>query len=178
MLKPPHSFFVQEVFAAKRADWAQVNDVASELVIARHFGKDIDLFVTTARNDLKFGRAADFSGEPNASSAHYASVCEQRDLLADMVLVHSLDFGLIQPTLGVAKFVGVVLEIALTCLIADRAIQRMIEEQQLKCHGLRCLDLGRVGSNHRALSDRRLATRHQLRSHDNCAIRLAFAYFD
>jgi len=127
MLEPPDPFLVEEVLAAKGTDGAQVDDVASELVVAGSLWKDIDLFVRSPSDDLELGRSADLSCEANAAGAHDTAVGKQGDLFSDVVLVLTLDFRLIESAVGLAILVGVILQVALARLIADRAIERMIQ---------------------------------------------------
>ena len=126
VLEPPDPFLVEEVLAAKGTDGAQVDDVAGEFVVAGGLWKDIDFFVRSPSDDLEFGRSADFSCEANAAGAHDTAVGKQSDLFSDVVLVLTLDFRLIESAVGLAILVGVILQVALAGLIADRAIEWMI----------------------------------------------------
>ena len=127
---------------------------------------------------LQFSRTADLACETNTTCAHHAPVREQSDLLANMILIHPLDLGLVQSANRIAILVRVVLQITFARLIANRAIEWMIEQQQLERHLLSRLDLLRIGANDRSLSDRGLATRHQFGTHDDTAVRLCFANLD
>ena len=134
--------------------------------------------MTTAIGDLQFCRTADLTRESNAACAHDTSVCEQSDLFANMVLVHPLDLGLVQATDRITIFVGIVLQIAFSRLIANGAIEWVIQQQQFERHLLSCLHLFRVRTNDRPFSDWCLATGDQLRSHHDGAVRLPFAHLD
>ena len=57
---------------------------------------------------------------------------------------------------------GVVLQQALAGLVADRAIERMVDQQQLHHAAPRVLHRRRVGAHHHAVADRRVAGDHQL----------------
>ena len=67
-LQPPDALLVQEVLAAQRADRAEVDHVAGQLVVARLAGEDVDLFVRAAADDLQLRRAADLAREPHAAA--------------------------------------------------------------------------------------------------------------
>ena len=59
----------------------------------------------------------------------------------------------------------------LASLIADRAVERMIEQQVLQSRFASVLHLLAVGDNHCAVLRRRLASGHQLRLHRHGAVR-------
>ena len=48
LLQVPDALLVEEVLAAQRADRAEIDDVAGELVLQRPAGKDVDLLVVAA----------------------------------------------------------------------------------------------------------------------------------
>lgn len=129
MLEPPNAFLVEEVFAAQGADRAKINHVSSELIVAWGIGEYINLFMRSTSHDLEFCRAADFPGESNTARTHHASIGKQSDLLADVVLVLAMQLRFVESTMSLAIFVGVVLQIAFTRLIADGAIQRVVEQE-------------------------------------------------
>ena len=111
-------------------------------------------------------------------------------------------FSSMQPRLGAAVVVAEVLQLALAGLVADRAIERMVDEQPFERIGLGFLgpfaglaapgEIGGIiqsgmgpvafaviaGNDDRAVFDRRLATRHDLRLHHHRAVRLALADLD
>ena len=128
--------------------------------------------------DQQFSCSADFASKSNTTCTHHASVGEQRDLLTDVILVHPLNLGFIQSANWIAILVGVILQVALTRLIANGTIERVIEQQQLERHLLSCLDLLGIGTDDRPLSDRGLAAGNQFGTHHNTAVRLLFANLD
>ena len=178
VLEPPDPFLVKEVLAAKGTDGAQVDDVAGEFVVAGGLWKDIDFLVRSPSDDLEFGRSADFSCEANAAGAHDTAVGKQSDLFSDVVLVLTLDFRLIESAVGLAVLVGVILQVALTGLIADRAIEWMIQKQQFEGHLLGGLHFGRIGPDDGPFFDRRLATRYEFGAHGDGPVGFGLADFD
>ncbi len=118
-LQPPNTFLVQEIFAAKCADRTKVDHVSSEFVVARMVWKDVDLFDTSAIDHMQLGRTTHFASESNATRAHHATVGEQSNLITDVILVQSLNLGLLQSAVGSPELVGVVLQVALASLIAN-----------------------------------------------------------
>ena len=51
LLQEPDPLLVEEVLVAQRADRAEVDDVAGQLVVQRMAGKDVDLVVAAAIDD-------------------------------------------------------------------------------------------------------------------------------
>ena len=56
LLQEPDALLVEEVLAAQRADRAQIDDVAGQLVVERLAGKDVDLGVVPRSDDLQLRR--------------------------------------------------------------------------------------------------------------------------
>ena len=177
-VQPPDALFVQEVFAAQCADGAQIHDVACQLVIAGIAGENIDLFVGSAADDLQFGSATDFTSKPDTSRAHNTAIGEQRDLIADVVLIRLDVLRFLQAAVTSTVFVAVILQTAFARLITDGTIQRMIEQQVFQSCLLGGLYLFAVRNDHRAVFNRCLATGEQLRLHGNRAVGLLVAHFD
>src|SRR5687767_8654604 len=79
-------------------------------------------------DDLQFRRARNLPSKPNATAAHDATVGKQRHMRAEVMVLagERLDVGL---SFLVPKVEVVVLQPALTGLIADGAVDGMIEQQ-------------------------------------------------
>ncbi len=102
-LEPPNAFLVQEVLAAQGTDWAEVDNITRQFVIARLAREYFDFFHATATDHMQFAGAADFARKAHTAGTHHTAVGKQGDLLADMVLVDALDFGFIQAAVGFAN---------------------------------------------------------------------------
>jgi hypothetical protein len=176
--QPPDALLVQEVLAAQRTNRTEVDHVAGEFIVARVTREDIDLFVSSAADDLQFGRSTDLARESHAARTHDAAVGEQRDLIADVVLIGLNVLGLLQTAVAATVFVAVVLQPAFTGLIADGAIERMVEKEVFEGRLLGVLDLLAVRNDDRAVLHRSLAAGKQLGLHHNRAVGLLVTHLD
>ncbi len=80
--------------------------------------------------------------------------------------------------MGVPVAIAVILQPALAGLIADGAVERMVEQQVFERLGLRGLHLVAVGDDDRAVLDRRLAAGDELGTHGDRAVGLFLARLD
>src|SRR6185436_9626450 len=107
--------------------------------------------ILAAAGGAEVGYAGHFRGEANATGAVDAAVHARLDERADiLVLDCALVFGV---TAGVDA-IGhrLVLQIALAALVADRAIERVVDEQELHHPFARLLDHRRLGEDLRRLA--------------------------
>jgi hypothetical protein len=167
-LQEPDPLLVEEVLVAKRPHRAEIDHVPRELVVERMAREDVDLLLGAAAGDHQLSGAGNLAGEPHAPRAHDAAVDEQRDGWPDVALaaVERLQVG---PPLGLAMLKVIVLQQALARLVADRAVDRMVDEQCFLDAGPTVLDELALGDDHRAVLDRCLAARHELRHHRDLA---------
>ena len=176
-LQPPDALLVEEILAAQRPDRAQIDDVARQFVVAGLARKNVDFLVAAAVDHLQFRRSADFAREPYTTRTHDTAVREQHDLVADVMLVLTLLFRFLQPALSPPEAIRVILQEALARLIADRAVQRMVQQQIFQRRLLCGPHFFAVGDDHHPVLDRRLAARQQLALHRHRTVRLAVADF-
>ncbi len=113
----------------QRADRAEVDDVGRKLAQHRLFQIGGDLHVLAARDQADLGLAGHLGDEADAAGALDAAGHHRLDQRAHELL---FDGPLV---LGVAAGVAaiahrLVLEIALAALVADRAIQRVVDQQE------------------------------------------------
>src|SRR5262249_20986341 len=97
-------------------------------------------------------------------------VGEERDLRTDVRLVRRRVLAVDHPALGVAELVAVVLQLALAGLVADGAVERMIEQERFERLRLGGLGLRRIGDDDRAVLGRGLAAWQNLRLHCRLAV--------
>ena len=114
----------------QRADRAEVDDVALQLRGHRLLEIGRDLHVLAAADRAELRHAGDLGREAHAAGALDAAVHRRLDQRPDVLV---FDRALV---LGVARGVdavghGLVLQVALAALVADRAIERMVDEQEL-----------------------------------------------
>ena len=143
----------------------------------RETGHDVDLFLGAAMRDHQFGRAAHFRAETHAARAHHAAVDEQIDV-AQVALAtgEGHDVG---PPAGLTVLEMVVLQNTLARLVADRAIDRVPQEQVFFDHrpGLAHLVIRR--DDHQAIRGRNGTAGHELGLHlDLARLGVAVARLD
>ena len=135
----------------QRADRADVDQVALQFRSQRRLQIGRDLHVLAAAGGAHLRRAADFGGETDAARALDAAVHRGLDQRAQIFV---LDRALV---LGKARGVGavahrLVLQVALAALVADRAVQRMVDQQEFHHAFARLLHHRRFGGDFRRLA--------------------------
>ena len=114
---------------SERADRAEIDHVALQLRAHSVFEVGRDLHVLAAADGAELGHAGHFAGKADAARAVDAARHDGLDQRPDIFV---LDRALI---LGVARGVhaighGLVLQVAFAALVADRAVERMIDQQE------------------------------------------------
>ena len=135
------------------ADRTKVDDVALQFRAQRVVKIGGDLHVLTAADGAKFRNARDFGHEAHAARALDAAVHRGLDQRPDIFVLHG---ALVLGEAGRVGAIGhrLVLQIAFAALIADRAVKRMVDQQELHHALARLARHRRVGQD-----DRRLAVR-------------------
>ena len=113
----------------QRADRAQVVHVGRQLRQDAALEVGGDLHVLAAADGAQLLDAGDFRHEADAARAVDAAVHERLDQRADVLL---FDGALVLDVARAAEAVGhrLVLQVALAALVADRAVERMVDEQE------------------------------------------------
>ena len=114
----------------QRAHRAQIDDVAGEL--RRHGLLQIggDLHVLAAPDGADFGHARDLGGEAHAARTLDATGHDRLDQRAHILVFHrALVFRKARARAAIGH--GLVLQVAFPALVADRAVQRVVDEQEL-----------------------------------------------
>ena len=146
----------------KRADRAEIYHVAGHFGIHRAPEEGGDVRRLAAPRHAEFHHAGDFLAEAHAARAVNAPRHFGGDQRPD---VAARDRAL---ALGEARIVGavahrLVLQRALAALVADRAVQRVVDQQKFQRAFLRFARQLRIGERHHALGHRRGAGRQRLR---------------
>ena len=116
-------------FRGQRSHRADIDQIALQLRGQRAFKVGGDLHVLAAAGGAHFGHAADLGCEPHAARALDAPVHRGLHQHAEIfVLDRALVLGKAAGIDAVAH--RLVLQVALAALIADRAIQRMVDQQE------------------------------------------------
>ena len=129
-LEEPHALGEEEVLVEQRTNGAEVDHVRRQLVVQRHAREDIDLALVAAPVDGEFGRPRYLAREPHAAGAHDAPVGVDVDVGAE-ILLGLLDLGLLEARHAATVLEAEVLQVALARLIADRAVERVVDQQVL-----------------------------------------------
>ena len=145
----------------QRPHRAQVDHVARQLGRQRLFHVGADLQVLAAAGGAELRHAGDLGGEADAAGAVDAPGHDGLDQRPQVLVLHGA------LALAVAAAVepvghGLVLQVAFAALVADGAVQRVIDEQELHHPPARLLHPGRVGVDHHAVGHRHGAGRHRL----------------
>ena len=146
----------------QRADGAKIDDVAGQLVIDALLDVGADLRAVAAEIRAELLDAGDLGAEPDAARAMDAARHVRRDE-RPQVLVFDDAFALRVARHAAAEAHREVLQLALAALIADRAIERMVDQQELHRGFLRRDRALRAREDLHAFGDRRRAGRQRLR---------------
>ena len=152
----------------QRADRADLDRVAREVGLEGLLLVDADLLQRAALEELDERVAGDLLGEPGAPGAQHAPLPVEQHLRGD---VDRLGEGALDATAGrepgLAAAVGhrLVLQRALAALVADRAVERVVDQQELHDPLLRLVGdrAGGLGVDDHALGDRQRARGLRLR---------------
>ena len=120
----------------QRADRAEIDHIAGKFAGERLFQIGGDLHVLAAAGGAQIGHAGDFGGEAHAAGALDAAGHDRLDQRPH-IFVFDRALVLVEAVEGGAAIAHrLVLQIAFAALVADRAIQRMIDQQEFH-HALR-----------------------------------------
>ena len=158
----PGASTIAERLGVERAHRAQVDDVARELVLHGAFDVGADFHLLATTRGAEFLYAGDVLAETDAACAVNAARHVGGDQRADVfVFHHALAF--VETRRVAAEAHGEILQLALAALIADRAIERVIDEQEFHGGFLRANGLRALRENLHALANGRGAGRQRLR---------------
>ena len=135
----------------QRAHRADIDEIALQLRGQRMLEIGRDLHVLAATGRAHFRRAADLGGEADATRALDAAVHRGLDQRAQIfVLDRALVLGEAAGVDAIAH--RLVLQVALAALVADRAVQRMVDQQELHHAFARLLHHRRTRGDFRRLA--------------------------
>ena len=162
-LQFPRTGGVAERLRSQGTNRTEVDHIARQFGVDRATEEGGDLGMHVAVGHAKFHDPGDFLAKANAAravnaAAHLFHGDQRSDILVEY---HVLFFGV--AALHRAVTDGHVLQLAFAALIADRTVQRMIDEQEFH-HAFLCLD-GQFGvrKHLHAVGHRRCAGRQRLR---------------
>ena len=159
-LEVPDARLEAELARGERAGGADVGDARRHPVVERRSRKHADLGGRAALEEPQLTGAADLGGEADAARAVDAAVHVLHDVRADRRAVHArigaLELAVARGHAAVVE--RVVLQRALAGLVADRAVQRMVDEEELHLPFARRIDFLVPDVDLHPLFDRRRAT--------------------
>jgi hypothetical protein len=164
LLEIPRASLESIRLSRERPDRADLHRVAREIAAERLVREREHLCVVAARCEVNERVARHFVGEPRAAIAQDAPLTIEQDDVADRnrLLVVALLLDEAALTRTVAE--RLVLERALTTLVAHRTIEGMVRQQQFENALVRTLHLRCVGAHHLTVGHRCHARHHHHRS--------------
>ena len=142
----------------QRAHGAQVDDIALHIAVERLVQIGDDLAVLAAAGLAHLGDARHFGGETHAAGARNAARHRRAHKRAEVDVIHGA-LWLFEPRLGNAVGHGLILKVAFAALIANRAIERVVDEDKFHHPFARLFHHRRIGFHHGRLP---LGTRAQI----------------
>src|SRR3989454_3623636 len=130
-LEVPHAHLEAEVAVGQRADRTDVHDVARILVVELSARKEPDLGVVATLEDAQLPRAGDLVAEAHAARAEDASLGVEDDVRPEGYRLRLVHLLVRHPRIVEAVLHVVDLEPALAGLVADRAVERVIDQVEL-----------------------------------------------
>src|SRR5262249_55464281 len=152
-----------KVLTGQRANWADIHNVAGIGIVESLARKKIDVATIAARKDTQLAGLGNFIEKPRTTCAQDAALLIQNHLWPQVHNFPLLNLLFDGKTAVVGTVVHIViLQLALTRLVANRTIDGMINQQKFQYGRLRSFDLrtGRLDAH--ALSDARITRDLQL----------------
>ena len=129
----------------QRAHWADLHGVAAEVRGERFVGERQHLRLVATTDEADQRVAGDLAREPGAAVAEDAPLTIEVHEVADRDRLLEVPLLLDEPALPGTERERLVLQGALATLVADRAVERVVDEQELEDAVLRLLHGGRLG---------------------------------
>ncbi len=164
----PRTRLEAEHLVGQRADRTDIDDIAAEFAVDRLADISTDLEHFAAAHAAQFGAAGDFGHEAYATRALDAARHVCGDERTEILVRHDA-FALGEARDRAAVAHRQILQLALAALVADRAVERMIDQQEFHDVALRRQCALRLRVDFHAFHDRRgtgrLRLRHRLAAH-------------
>jgi hypothetical protein len=153
----PGPIFIHGQPAGNRSDRANLHAAAAELAIQRVLAEGLDFGHRAATDRRQRFDVHHFIAVSNAAETLHAAIHLGLDERTEILLLEDA-FGFDEPA-GRCVLVGKVLKVALSSLIADRTIERMVGKDELEHRSMGIVDDGRGGAHAHPFVDRRAAGR-------------------
>ena len=155
LLKEPDPHLEAEILGGQRTHRTQVHGVERVIVVEFARFEGTDGVVGTAIHDAQRVVASNVASEADAPGAQDAALVIEDDAGTEIDRLGLVDLGFDKLTVGLAVLDRVFLKFALTGLVANGAIERMVDEQRLQHRLAHLLSGLRIGVNFHARRDRR-----------------------
>ena len=153
LLQEPHAHLEAEVGAGERADGADVDGVERVVVVQLAAGEAGQRVERAAVDEAEDGVLGDLRGEAHAARAEDAAFVVERDARPEAGLLRLGVLLVDIARITAAVFGGEFLELALAGLVADRAVERVVEQEHLRHAFAAGLDAGRLEADVQAGGD-------------------------
>ena len=137
-LEEPDAHLEAEIVGSQRADRADVGGVERVVGIQQAVRVDGQRGVGAALGEAQHRVARDFIHEADAAAAHDAALVVETDARADIDVFRLFHLHVDEARNAAAELHGLLLQAAFARLVADRAIQRVIDQEELH-HALAAL---------------------------------------
>jgi len=154
-LEEPDAHLEAEILAGERADGADIDGVERVIIVEPLARMDGEGGVTAAVDEAEDVVVDHFLGETDAARAHDAAFVVEDDAFADVDALRLLHLFVGEAAALVAILDRVFLKLAFAGLIADGAVERVVDEEKFHDALAAFLDHGRVGADAHALGDLR-----------------------
>ena len=131
-LEEPCAHLETEILRRQRADRANVHGVERVIVVERHSGERRDGVVAAAIDDAERVVARDVAREADAARAENAAFRVEHDARPEINGFRLVNFRLDEAARALAVIHRVFLQLAFAGLVANRAVERMIDEQRFE----------------------------------------------
>ena len=131
-LEEPGAHLETKIFRRERADRANVHGIQRIIIVERHARERRDGVVAAAIDDTERVVARDVARETNAARAENAAFRVEHDARSEVNRLGLVHLGLDEAALALAVIHRVFLQLAFAGLVADRTVERMIDEQRFE----------------------------------------------
>jgi hypothetical protein len=123
----PNTLLEAEIGAGQRPNRTYIDGIERVIVLQPLAGMHCESGMAATLSEAEHGLIGDLSSEADATAAHDAALVIEAHTWADVHILRLLDLVLTEAAFAFAMLDAELLQTALTSLIADRAVERMID---------------------------------------------------
>lgn len=131
LLEEPDAHLEAEILGSQCADGTDVDGVKGIVAVEPLARMNREMRVAAAIDESQAIILRDLVHETDAARAENAALIIEDDPLTDVDMLRLLHLGILEAGVGVSVFDGELLQAALTRLVADGAVQRVVDEEKL-----------------------------------------------